>query len=308
MFCKNSYKLPAEFLSLGRAQAKAFLPQANISQGGGGRPQGTVLTPASLHCAWWRKSNTIRAAEHLRNQEANRGLSAGDLRDICLNETRCSTLPQHKILTPLLPSSKRHDPAYQPGQQGSSREHLQAIKHDMKIFWAKWSLYTGTDVPLWRAGSSCPLAEWQHYPTSPAGKIPALYLQHQKDFTSFDTHKHRVFKHCSWLSAIISDLTAICVLKSIELEWDLLMLALNRTNDSSRAGLNSSPGRAHSPNKRLKAFTLHISSATELWTVSASSYLSYSFVSPLKNDSDSVHLLCRPCKNSLTNLGTVLCR
>lgn len=163
MFCKNSYKLPEEFLSLGRAQAKASLPQANISQSGGGPPQGMVLTPAPLHCAQWRKSNTIRAAEHLRNEEFNRGLSAGDLRDICLNETRCSTLPQHKMLTPLLPSSKRHDPAHPPGQQGRSGEHSQVHGnmhfHDMKIFWAKWNLYTGTDVPLWRAGSSCPLAE-----------------------------------------------------------------------------------------------------------------------------------------------------
>ena len=158
MFCKNSYELPAEFLSLGRTRAKASLLQANISQGGGGPPQATVLTPAPPHCAWWSRSNTVRAAEHLRNQEANRSLSAGDLRDICLDETRCSTLPQHKTLAPLLPSSKRHDPAYLPGQQGRSREHSQAIKHDMKLFWAKWNLYPRTDVPLWRSDSSCLLA------------------------------------------------------------------------------------------------------------------------------------------------------
>lgn len=86
------------------------------------------------------------------------------------------------------------------------------------------------------------------------------------------------------------------------------MLALKEQNDSSRAGLNSSPGRSHSPIKRLQAFTLYISSAAQLWTASAASHPSCSFLSPLKNDSDTVHLLCWPCVNSLANLGVVLCR
>lgn len=43
---------------------------------------------------------------------------------------------------------------------------------------------------------------------------------------ALDTHKHREPNRWSWLSALINDLTAVCVLKSTELEWDLLMLAL----------------------------------------------------------------------------------
>lgn len=74
MLCKKSCKLPAEFLILGRAQAKVTLLQTNPSQGGEGPPQETALTPAPQHCAWWRKNNTIRAADYLRKQEAKRGL------------------------------------------------------------------------------------------------------------------------------------------------------------------------------------------------------------------------------------------
>lgn len=159
MSCKNSYKLPAEFLSLGKAQAKTSLPQANISHGGGG-PNRIVLGGEKV------------PPLELINQEVNRGLSAGDLRDICLNETRCSTLPQHKLLTVLLPSSKRHDPAYLPGHQGRTREHLQAIKHDMEILWAKWSLYTSTDVQA---------------------KSLLFTYSARKISPALDTHKHRAF-------------------------------------------------------------------------------------------------------------------
>lgn len=67
MSCKTSCKLPAEFLSFERAQAKVPLPQVNISQGGGGPFLGMLLTPVPLHCAWLRKNNTVRAAEHLTN-------------------------------------------------------------------------------------------------------------------------------------------------------------------------------------------------------------------------------------------------
>lgn len=59
---------------------------------------GILPPPIPLNCAWWRKNNTVRAAAHLTNWESNRGLSTGDLRDISLDETRWSTLPQHKIL------------------------------------------------------------------------------------------------------------------------------------------------------------------------------------------------------------------
>lgn len=67
MFYKNSYKLPAEFLSFERTQAKAPLPQASISQGGGGPALGMLPTPVPLHCAWGKKRNTVKAAEHLTN-------------------------------------------------------------------------------------------------------------------------------------------------------------------------------------------------------------------------------------------------
>lgn len=49
MFCKNSYKLPAELLSSDTAQAKAPLPQASISQSRVGPPgNSTSSNPTEL--------------------------------------------------------------------------------------------------------------------------------------------------------------------------------------------------------------------------------------------------------------------
>lgn len=52
---------------------------------------------------------------------------------------------------------------------------------------------------------------------------------------------------------------------------------------------------------------LHISSPTELQTVSALSCPSYPFTSPPKNNSDSIHLLRWPREHSLTTLSILLC-
>lgn len=105
-----------------------------------------------------RKSHTARAAEHLRNQS----LSAGDLRDVCVNETSCSTLPRHKILPPLLPPSKRHVPAHLAGAEST--------RGPAGITWK----YSGPNG-AYRLAQMWLFGEQRHHSPSPPGKIPALH-------------------------------------------------------------------------------------------------------------------------------------
>lgn len=164
---------------LQRAQVKAPLPQANSSQGGGGPPLGMLPTPVPLHCAWWRRStllellNTSQTENPTDLQETSETSVLMRQGTPFFHSTKyshyCFPVPKDMILHTYLGSKAGAESSHRP------------LGHDMKIFWARWSLYPSTDVALQRAVSCCLLAapsnlnSWQH---------PALHLQHQKDFTS----------------------------------------------------------------------------------------------------------------------------